>query len=169
MADKYLKQESGRIKEIEATVASAGAGNAGDIVALDASGKLDSTVMPTGIGSDSVSIVASETLAAGDLVNIWNDAGTPKARKADATAEGKEAVGFVLEGITSGASGTVHFEQTITGLSSLTPGAAMYLSTTPGAATATPPSGSGTVVQYIGRAISATSISFEPAQPITVA
>ena len=48
MADKYLGIDSnGVTSEVEGTVASAGAANAGDIVALDASGKLDSTVLPS--------------------------------------------------------------------------------------------------------------------------
>ena len=51
MADKYIKNNSGQLAEVEATVTSAGAGNAGDIVALDGSGKLDTTVLPTGIGA----------------------------------------------------------------------------------------------------------------------
>ena len=93
---------AGVISELEALVTSAGAGDAGKIPALDATGKLDNSLMPVGIGADSKILPASENLAAGDLVNVWNDSGTAKARKADATIAGKEANGFVLSAVTLG-------------------------------------------------------------------
>ena len=167
MADKYLAvNAAGRTEETEALTASAGGADAGKIVALDGSGKLDPTVMPTGVGADTASIEASENLAAGDLVNVWDDSGTPKVRKADATSTGKEAVGFVLASVTSGANATVYFEGSISGLSGLTPGAKQYLATTAGARTETAPSATGNVLQPIGRAISATAIAFEPADSV---
>lgn len=169
MANKYLALVAGKLKEIAAIVTSAGAGDAGKIPALDGSGKLDSTLMPTGVGADTASIASSENLAAGDLVNVWNDSGTVKVRKADATAEGKEVTGFVLAGVTSPANATVYFGGQLTGLSGLTPGARQYLSTTPGARTETAPSTAGNVVQCVGIAISATAISFELAEPVTLA
>lgn len=168
-AKKFLRNIAGRITEVVATVVSAGAGNDGDIVALDSTGRLDNSVMPVGIGADTKSITASENLSAGDWVNIWNDAGTTKVRKADATTEGKEADGFVLSAVTSGNPATVYFEGTNNQNSGLTLGARYYLSTTAGGETATAPSTSGNVVQYLGKAVSATEISFEPDQPITVA
>ena len=102
MAQKFLRMLAGVIAELEALVTSAGAGDAGKIPALDATGKLDNSLMPVGIGADSKILPASENLAAGDLVNVWNDSGTAKARKADATVAGKEANGFVLAAVTSG-------------------------------------------------------------------
>ena len=74
MADKYIKQVAGVRTEVEATAVSTGVTEAGDIVALDANGKLDTTLMPTGVGADTASILASENLAAGDFINIWDDA-----------------------------------------------------------------------------------------------
>lgn len=169
MADKFLKLSSGQIAEQEAKTTSAGAGDAGKIPALDSSGRLDSTMMPVGIAADTKSIVTSENLAAGDLVNVYNVTGTITARKADAS-NGRRAHGFVLASSSSGGNATVYFEATITGLSGFTPGATLYLSgDTAGQATATPPSTSGHIVQEIGAAISATEISFEPQQPITLA
>jgi hypothetical protein len=147
---------------------SAGAGDAGKIVQLDAAGRIDSTMMPVGIGADTASIVTSENLASGDLVNIYNNAGTPTARKADATAEGKEACGFVLAATTSPAAATVYFEGRVTGLSGLTPGALQFLATTAGARTETVPSATGNVIQQVGRAVTATTLDFEPQQPITL-
>lgn len=168
MAQKFLSLVAGRIREIAAIVTSSGAADADKIPALDASGKLDESVMPVGIGADTKSIIASEILSAGDFVNIWDDAGTAKVRKADATSEGKEADGFVLEGVASGATAAVYFEGTNTQLVGLTIGARYYLNTSAGTATPTPPSGVGNIVQYLGRAISATEISFEPGPSITV-
>lgn len=170
MAQKFISIISGVKQLIEAITTSAGAGDAGKIPALDASGRLDNSMMPVGIGADTKQLAASETLAAADIVNVWNDAGTAKARKADGSASGKECVGFVLAGAASGANATVYFEGTITGLSGLTPGTRYYLSaTTPGQVTDTAPSTSGNVVQYIGRAISATEISFEPDDGVVLA
>jgi hypothetical protein len=159
---------NGQLAEQEAKVSSAGAGDAGKIVALDGSGRLDNSVMPVGIGADTASIEASENLSAGDFVNLHDSSG-PKVRKADAS-NGRRADGFVLASVTSGQNATVYFEGSNTGLSSLTVGATYYLSgSSPGAATATAPSTSGHIVQELGRSRSATAISFEPGQPITLA
>jgi len=157
-AKSFIRLVAGRLQEIAGVIISAGAGNDGDIPALDATGRLDVTVMPVGVGPDVKLHPASENLTAGNFVNIWNDAGTLKVRKADATAAGKEADGYVLANVTSPADATVYFGAINTGLSALTLGSIYYLSTTPGAATATPPSATGNVVQELGKAISATEI-----------
>lgn len=169
-AKRFLALVSGRIKQIAAVVTSAGAGNDGDLVALDATGKLDASVLPSGVGQNTVSAVASEALAAGDLINLYNNAGTINCRKADATAEGKECYGFVKASVSNGGTATVYTSGNIlTGLSGLTPGARQYLGTTSGARTETPPSTAGNVVQMVGIAASASTIAFEPEEPITVA
>jgi len=169
MADKYLyiNPSTGNFTEREATVTSAGAGDAGEIVALDAAGKLDNSVMPVGIGADTQSITTSEALAAGDLVNVHDSTGA-KVRKADATTVGKEAHGFVLASVGSGAAATVYFEGTITGLTGLTPGNA-FLATAAGTPTDTPPSGSGNVIQKVGVATSTTTLNFEPGPVVVLA
>ncbi|WP_280475984.1 hypothetical protein [Nocardia farcinica] len=167
MADKYIRQVAGTLTEIEATVASAGAANAGDIPALDPTGRFDPSLMPVGIGADTQQIQASEALAAGDFVNIHN-AGGARVRKADASTAGKHAHGFVLAAVASGAMATVYLEATNTQVTSQTPGD-VFLSTTPGLATSTPPSGAGQVVQRLGVATSATTVNFEPGQPIVLA
>ena len=169
MADKYIKNNSGQLAEVEATTSSSGAGSAGKIVALDNAGKLDNTMMPTGIGATTKLAATTESLSAGDLVNLFNDSGTIKARKADAS-NGRRAVGFVLSAVTSPNNATVYLDGTITGLTGLTPGAPYYLSgATAGAATATAPTTSGYISQEIGIALSATEINFEEQQPITLA
>lgn len=162
MAAKYIAMNNGRLQEVQATTVSTGAADDGKIVALDATGRIDQSMMPVGVGADIAIIIASETLAAGDFVNIWNDAGTPKVRKADASTQGKEAVGFVLEAATANTNARVYFEGRNTAVTGKTPGARQYLSAvTPGATVETPPSGSGQVVQTLGIAISATSIAAE--------
>ena len=168
MANKYLGLNSGVPTEVEGLISSAGAGDSGKIVALDATGRLSTTMMPVGIGADVSTVTASENLSAGDLVSIWNDGGTAKVRKADATTTGKPAHGFVLTAVTSGNSAFIYHEGPITGLSGVTAGD-LYLSTTAGGFTVTPPSGSGNVVQRIGVGTSATEINFEPGQRYVLA
>lgn len=152
---------------VNSVTTSAGAGDAAKVVALDAAGRIDSTMMPTGIGADTASITTSEALADGDFVNIWNSTGA-KVRKADATTAGKEAHGFVLASVSSGAAATVYFEGTNDHVTGQTPGP-VFLQTTAGTAGTTAPSTAGNVVQKLGIAISATAINFEAAQPIVLA
>lgn len=150
---------------INATVTSA----AGKIVKLDGSGKLDVTVMPVGIGADTAPIVASEALAAGDFVNIWNNAGVANIRKADASTSGKEAHGFVLTAVSASASGTVYFEGTNTQCTGLTPGVQFLSAATAGKSVSAAPTGTGKVVRRIGFAISATAMNFDACDPIVLA
>lgn len=168
-AVKYLSRVAGRLKELAGIVTSAGAADDGKLVALDATGKIDVSVLPSGVGQNTVSLTASEALSANDLVNIWNDTGTAKVRKADGTTEGKEVHGFVKAGVALNASATVFLPgNVITGLSGLTPGSRQYLATTAGTRTETPLAATGNVSQMIGIAATATSIVFEPEDPITV-
>jgi len=169
MAQKFVTNYQGHLKEVEATTVSAGAGDAGEIVALDATGKIDESMMPVGIGADTAEITAYEDLAAGDFVNVFTDAGAAKARKADASTYGKEATGFVLAAALTGATATVYFEGQNTQRTGLTPGALYFLATTPGSVTATAPSTAGNIVQQVGRAMSATSLAYEGGQPVELA
>ncbi len=166
-AKKFLRLVNGVLTEIFGVQASAGAGNAGDLVSLDDSGRIDNSMMPVGIGADTSTISASETLAAGDWVNVWNNSGA-KVRKADATTAGKEAHGFVLAAVTSGNPATVYFEGTNTQVSGQTPGP-VFLQTTAGVGGPTVPSASGNVVQQIGVAVSATAVNFERGTPVVLA
>lgn len=167
MADKYLQLVSGNQAEKEALVVSTGVSDAGRVVATDGTGKIDTSVLPIGIGADVKILPASENLAAGDLVNVWNDAGTSKVRKAD-NSNNRRAVGFVIAGVTAPANATVYLEGTITGLTSLTPGATVFLGTL-GAVTATAPSGAGVISQQVGTALSATEVTFEPQPTVLLA
>lgn len=171
MAQKPIQLVSGVQTEVEANVTSAGGADSGKLVALDAGGKLDVTVMPTSVAAEVIVLASSENLAAGDLVNIWNDAATPKVRKADATVAGKEADGFVLAAVTSPADATVYLPgQENDQASGLTGGNVLYLSeATAGLATPTAPSTSANVVQRVGKAFSATQYIFLPNVPTTLA
>ncbi len=164
---KFLRIVNNLVTEVLGIQTSAGAANAGDIVALDDSGRIDNSMMPVGIGADTAVIAASEALAAGDWVNVWNSTGA-KVRKADATTSGKEAHGFVLAAVTSGANATVHFEGTNTQVTAQTPGP-VFLQTTAGTGGATAPSASGNVVQRLGVAVSTTAVNFEGGVPVVLA
>lgn len=191
---KFLKQVSGTLTEESTVATTAGAGDAGKvphlngsgvlapalldasvtsaaskIAQLDGAGRLDVSVMPVGIGADTAVIQASENLAAGDYVNVHNSGGA-RVRKADASAAGKEAHGFVIAAVLSGASATVYFEGSNTAVAGKTPGATQYLSAaTAGLTTEAAPSGAGQVVQKVGVATSATVINSECQQTIVLA
>ena len=164
---KVLTNNAGTIIEVIPNTASSGTGDAGKLVALNSAGQVDITMMPTGIGPDTATINASEALSAGAFVNVWNSTGAA-VRNADATTVGKETNGFVLAGVLSGAPALVYFSGINNQVSGQTPGP-VFLTTTPGVAGGAPPSGSGNVVQRLGIATSATSITFEPSAPIVLA
>jgi hypothetical protein len=168
MSDKYLYLNSGIPTEKAAVASSAGAGDAGKIPALDAAGRLDNSMMPSGIGADTASIASSENLAAGDFVNVWNSTGA-KVRKADASTAGKEAHGFVLAAVTAPAAATVYFEGPNTQVTGATPGPIYLSASTPGGFSSTAPSGTGQVVQKVGVATSAANINFESGQSYVLA
>lgn len=163
---KYLQLGTAGVEEKAATDSSAGVANAGDVVALDGSGKIPLNMMPVGVGAATKSIVASEAITAPALVSIWNDAGTAKIRKADA-ATNKPANGFILASVASAASAAVYFEGEVTGMSGLTAGKVWLSATVPGATQATIPTTAGHIAQPVGWATSATTIDFESAEAIT--
>lgn len=168
MADKYLYNNAGNITEKAAITTSSGASDAGKILALDGSGRLDLSFMPVGVGAETLSVPTSENLSAGDFVNIWSNAGNANVRKADASALGKEAHGFVLNSFVHPATAIVYFEGTNTSVTGLTPGR-QFLSTTAGLASNTAPTAAGHVVQKIGVATSSTALNFEPNEIIVLA
>lgn len=153
---------------INSVLSSAGSGDSGKVVALDATGRIDATMMPVGFGDEVAKVLTSEALAAGDFVNVYNNAGTANVRKADATTSGKECHGFVLSAFASGVLADVYFDGTNTAVTGATPGT-VFLSTTAGGSTSTAPSVAGNLVQRIGICISATSIDFEAQPPVILA
>jgi hypothetical protein len=166
---KFLQLATGGAARQEVTATQlGGSGNENKIPALDSTGKFDNSMMPSGMGP--FTIVAGETVASGDIVNIYNDSGTPKVRKADATTSGKYANGFVMSNFNIGATATVYLpSHQNSSVTSLTVGTVYYLSTTAGAITATAPSATGNVVQVVGYSTTATNLIFYPGTPTILA
>ena len=197
-ANKYLKNNAGNAIEETSVDASAGAGDAGKIVALNASGVLDSTIvnsktssagagdsgklpaldaaglldssfMPVGVGADTAPITASEPVTQVDRVDLHRWYGVDE-RNAGAHTAGGAADGFVLASVSSSATATVYFRGSNTAVSGLTAGTEYVLSTTAGGvvAVASAPSSSGNVNQRLGKAASATVLNFQRGMPITL-
>lgn len=144
-----------------ATQVSAGAGDAGKLLALNSAGQVDIANMPPGIGPGIKIYPSSENLAAGDMVNLWVNTGATNVRKADASAAnaGKIAHGFVLLAVTSPANATVYLlGEENTAVTGLTVGTQWLSDTTPGKTMATPPTTTGHLVQEIGFAGTATDL-----------
>jgi hypothetical protein len=163
---KYLRVgTSGLMEEASAINTSAGAGDSSKLVQTGTDGKIHPSLIP---GSEVITVVAGENISASDLVNIYDDGGVGKVRKADASSGiSKSAVGYVLTTVTLGASVDVYFEGVITGLTGLTAGENYFLSATnPGKVTATPPATAGHICQYIGKARSSSILVFESDTPI---
>lgn len=154
---------SGTQQEYAGKNASAGVGDAGEFIIADSTGKLDVSFLPNGVGADAVTLVAGEALAAGDMVYITSGG---VVMKADATAIGKAARGYVLTAVSNGANATVYFDESNSAVTGLTPGATYYLSATAGALTTTPPTTSGQIVQEIGFATSATNLHVNIQEPV---
>lgn len=169
-APKFMRLVGGRLAEIAGLEVSAGAGDAEKIVATDPTGRLDLSLMPSGVGPDTETLVASETIASGALVSQHNVAGVTKIRNADASVQTKEADGFVLVGGAAAASLVVYYAGRNTAVSGLTPASELYLSaTTPGGVTDTPPTGAGKICQRVGEAVTASVMNFEKQLPIDLA
>ena len=138
--------------------ASAGAADAGKAVILGADGKISSTMVNAAGNANSRVMTASETLVAGNWINIHESSGS-KVRKADAST-GKHAMGYVLDNCASGGTVTVYFEGENTAVTGMTAGD-VYLSNTPGAGQAASPTGAGVLSQVVGVATSATSVNYQ--------
>lgn len=160
-AQKFIALVAGKLKELFATQVSAGVANANQIPALNGSGVLDISLMPVGVGADVVTCPSFENLAAGQFVNLFSNGGVLNARLANATTNGKPAHGFVIAAATAPAVVTVYLIGALNNaLTGLVIGTDYYLDIVAGGISATPPSASGNIVQYIGTAESATAIAF---------
>jgi hypothetical protein len=170
-AKRYIALVAGKLKQIAATVVSAGAGNDGDLVALDATGKLDNSVLPTGVGAETKQVLTSEALAAGDWVNVYNNAGVANVRKADASSPAKYANGFVLAAFGAAVNATVYTEGVNNQVAGQTVGTVYLSDVTPGAGVAVGaiPTVAGHIVQQVGEALSATEVTFEPQPTVELA
>jgi hypothetical protein len=107
-------------------------------------------------------LVASENIAAGAAVQVWNNAGAYNLRNADTTsaiATPKDCNGFARAAIASAAAGRVDFLGQVAG-AGLTAGP-VWLGAA-GAVSSTPNTTAGQIVQQVGIAISATAWIFQP-------
>lgn len=162
MAQKFLVREGGKTKQKGALTVSAGATDAGKMFVPGAGGKWDMSLMPNGIGANTQIIPASENLSAGNLVNIWSDAGAVKVRLAD-NSNGRPADGYVLVAVAAPNDATVYpLDGTNSQLSGLTPGAEHWLGTA-GGVVDTPldesdVANANKISQYLGKAKSATEL-----------
>lgn len=166
--NKYLNLNGGDIQQYESVNSSAGAGDANKVVSLNASGKIDETMLND---TPSAVMTASEDLAAGDFVNIWNDAGTEKIRKATNTGIGTKAHGYVESAILEDADGVVTLgEGVLAGFTGLTRGATYFLGTSGGKVLAGAlPSSTSNIVQELGVAKSETEIAVNIMKPVILA
>jgi hypothetical protein len=150
--------------EYSGVLTSSGAGSSGEIPALDAVGRLDVTMMPTGFGQDATTATAGEAIAAGDFV-YFNASGN--ILKADATVLAKQARGYVIAAVANAAIGTVFYDDSNTSVTGLTPGVTYFLSNTPGGVTSTPTTVAGQICQEVGFAVSATVLRVNIQEAIT--
>lgn len=156
--NKFIRNNAGKLQEEQAAT-TGGTGKEDCIVSTGSDGLLDPSLMPVGVAPDVLVAESGENLSAGDYVYVGADG---KVYKADASNSTKGAIGFVLAATTAPADANVYFEGTNNQLSTLTIGSRYYLSeTAAGGVTATAPSGTGEIVQYLGTAITATTISTE--------
>ena len=157
---------TGGFDEISPKTVSAGAADAGKLFVPGPDGKFDESLLPMVDGARAV--MASETLSAGDFVNVFNDDGTPKLRRADASSIATRAHGFVKTAASEGETVKFYESGPVAGFSGLTIGATCFLSdAAPGEVTATAPTASGHIAQVVGVAVSATEIQVDVSeQPI---
>jgi hypothetical protein len=158
---RFIALVNGIQSEIVPATVSAGAATAGQVVALNGAGQLDSTMMPAGLGLDTTAAITSAAISAGQMVNLFNNAGVLTARPADCTTTGSEANAFALSAFASGATGTFFLAGNVTGMSGLTPGSIYFLSTV-GAVSLTSTSTPGNINQIVGKSLSSTSLAFAP-------
>jgi len=105
--------------------------------------------------------IASENINKGSFVNIWNDGGVTRIRKANATSYDFKADGFILADVINGNSVTINVEEFNDQLNDLVVGSEYFLSDTiNGGISLNPPliNINGKISQIVGKAISATKL-----------
>jgi hypothetical protein len=162
-AGRYINVIAGVLTQVASVESSAGAGDEGKIVSLNASGQIDSSMLD---GAYTANVTAGNTVALGDMCYI---AAAGTISTALATAIGTIAQGYATDGGAAGTPATIVFGGENTNVAGLTPGVEYYLDqTTPGAITATPPSTPTEVIQPVGFAVTATRLHFNRLSPTVV-
>ena len=164
---KYLRIDdaTGLIEEIEALAVSTGATDASKPIKTDSNGLIDLSLMPVGVGPDTEDLVASEGLSAGEFVNVFDDAGVPKLRKADRT-NNRPAHGFVIQNFASGQLAKMYKDSENNALTGLTIGATYFLGIAGAAVTTPPAAGSNHIRQVVGKAMKANNMDVEIGEAI---
>ncbi len=156
--NKFLTIVSGQKTLTTAISTTAGVADANKVIATGADGRIAEALLPVGVGAEVITAEASEAIAAGRYVNIWDDSGTPKARLAD-NSNGRPATGFCQQAYNSAETATIYLVGINSNVTGLTAGELQYLATG-GATSNTAPTASGTLIQELGVAIAATEMTF---------
>lgn len=161
MAGKtYVDWDStnGRLQQHEGITTSAGAADGDKIVATDpVTGQIHTTLIPD-VSAPTITIEASATIADRSVVNIHSSTGR-KVRPAIASDGTKPASAYVETGgaaaanLTVQLSGVVTFNIGATGITVNDVDKGVFLDTTSGLVTKTPPSATGNIVQWLGKII----------------
>lgn len=160
MVDKVLRRVGGKTQQYTPATSSAGAADAGKLIALGADGKLDPSMYIAGAATTRP-VLASEAIGAGKFVNFHMVATALNMRLAD-NSNSRPAHGFCIVAVAAAATGAVSpLDAVNSALTGLTIAADYYLGTAGGAlaapldaATAT----TGSIDQKLGTAISATEM-----------
>ena len=161
-----LNTSTGNAQEYRPVQTSAGVGDAGKVPALDAAGRLDTSMMPVGVSAETVSFVASGAIGVGKFVNLHLANSVLKGRLAD-NSNGRKAHCFVTTAVADAATGTGFYSSNKNDqLSGMTIGDVQFLGTAGGVTSTVPAAGAGVLVQPLGIAESATALTFETMQTI---
>lgn len=114
---------------------------------------------PSGIPVQTVQIQAAQNITADTFIHITSGFQMVPA----SAATGLSADGFVIANVNIGTFGAVYLAGVVTGFSGLT-GGSVYLSSSGGATSTPPASGSGLYVQRLGIAVSSSSVNFNPSE-----
>lgn len=165
---KFLSLLTGRVSEVQPITASAGAGDASKMIQTDSNGLIDPSLMPSGITPDQKAGTSNGTITAKDLCFV--EAAGTIARATAAAGTPNQCIGYALTSVATGQPITIQLEGKLNGLSGLTPGSRYYLSdVTPGGLLIAPgPVGAGKISQFVGTALSATELNFEPDDAIAL-
>lgn len=150
------------------TTTTGGTGDdSGKIGLLDAAGKWPTAMIPGSADANTAVLTAKDALPFAGLFVYFDETagGVMKAVNTDPT---KRAFGYALTTAGYDSPITIYFEGKNTALTGLVPGKKYYLGAD-GSVTATPPTASGSVVQFLGIAINATTLVFEPNEGIVLA
>ena len=117
-------------------------------------------------------VPSSVAITYGQLVNLWDNAGTLEAQLADATTAATPAHGICNTVGTSGIGDMLEIllpSCHLTSIGGMNQGDMYFLSTTPGAVQNTPPAVAGNIVQAVGVALAADSMFFNLSYQYSVA